>query len=351
MKIERVVTSISWIPSEAIKGALKVPFEVGMAHYDDPLPDVIHDLESLRAADKFRFANELRAWIEIEDSSEGWGGRSLPSRGDSRITGFGYSGGAQIGSTTLRLGSKEMTFAAAAYPTIQRDPEVGPNYVKFVQTAGGRTGAPAPRPVPHPPLFQISAPTAWTTLNLTIYSDGRSEFEVTGASPFPRHWIYDHEGKLAAKSGLIDFKDWSKHAFGERTPWGAEDSPALVTAVETALERELSFLIMRAGKKPEKRKIKAGKALTEQGQEGNELYLLLDGVLQVDVDGNDLAELGPGAILGERALLEGGRRTATLRALTKCTVAVAAAENVNRAALEELAKTHRREEPADEQQT
>ncbi|TMK53513.1 MAG: cyclic nucleotide-binding domain-containing protein [Actinobacteria bacterium] len=243
-----------------------------------------------------------------------------------------------------------MTFAAAAYPTIQRDPEVGPNYVKFVQTAGGRTGAPAPRPVPHPPFFQISAPTAWTTLSLTIYSDGRSEFEATGASPFPRHWIYDHEGKLAAKSGLIDFKDWSKHAFGERTPWGAEDSPALVTAVETALERELSFLIMRAGKKPEKRKIKAGKSLTEQGQEGNELYLLLDGVLQVDVDGNVLAELAPGAILGERALLEGGRRTATLRALTKCTVAVAAAENVNRAALEELAKTHRREEPADEQQ-
>src|SRR5438132_13586435 len=81
MKIERVVTSISWIPSEAIKGALKVPFEVGMAHYDDPLPDVIHDLESLRAADKFRFANELRAWIEVEDSSEGWGGFALPLLG------------------------------------------------------------------------------------------------------------------------------------------------------------------------------------------------------------------------------------------------------------------------------
>jgi CRP-like cAMP-binding protein len=116
-----------------------------------------------------------------------------------------------------------------------------------------------------------------------------------------------------------------------------------VTAVETALERDLSFLIMRAGKKPERRKIKEGKTLTEQGQDGNELYLLLDGVLQVDVDGNVLAELGPGAILGELALLEGGKRTATLRALTKCTVAVAAAENVNRAALEELAKTHRRE--------
>jgi hypothetical protein len=324
-----------------------VPFEVGMAHYDDPLPDVIHDLQKLQEEDRFRFANELRAWIDVEDASEGWGGRSLPARGDSRITGFGYSGGGHIGATTLRLGSKEMTFAAAAYPTLQREPEVGPNFVKFVQTAGGRTGAPAPRAVPHPPFFQINAPTAWTTLSLTLYSDGRSEFEVLGASPFPRHWIYNHEGKLSAKSGLIDFKDWSKHAFGDRTPWGAEDAPAIVTAVESALERELSFLIMRAGKKPEKRKIKEGKALTEQGAEGNELYLLLDGVLQVDVDGKVVGELGPGAILGERALLEGGRRTATLRALTKCTVAVAAAENVNRAALEELAKTHRREAPED----
>src|SRR5260221_13789883 len=129
MKHERVVTSISWIPSEAIKGALKVPFEVGMAHYDDPLPDVVRDLEPLRAEDRFRFANELRAWIDVEDASEGWGGRSLPARGDSRITGFGYSGGGQIGATTLRLGSKEMAFAAAAYPTLHGDPQVGTNYV------------------------------------------------------------------------------------------------------------------------------------------------------------------------------------------------------------------------------
>src|SRR5207244_12070879 len=107
-------------------------------------------------------------------------------------------------------------------------------------------GARARRGVPRPPFFQRSAPRAGTPLSPTLYSDGRTECEVLGASPFPRHWIYDHEGKLAAKSGLIDFKDWSKHAFGERTPWGAEDSPAIVTAVETALERELSFLIMRA---------------------------------------------------------------------------------------------------------
>ena len=75
-------------------------------------------------------------------------------------------------------------------------------------------------------------------------------------------------GKLAAKAGLADFKDWWRHAFGKHTPWGDEDSPALVTAVETALERELAANIMRGGEKPSVRKLKQGALLTEQGQPG-----------------------------------------------------------------------------------
>src|SRR5258708_13086066 len=100
-----------------------------MAHYDDPLPDVIHDLEKLREEDRFRFANELRAWVDVEDASEGWGGRSLPARGDSRITAFGYTGGGHIGATPLRLGSKQMTFAPAAYPTLHPAPPPGPPFL------------------------------------------------------------------------------------------------------------------------------------------------------------------------------------------------------------------------------
>lgn len=343
MKISSSVTTLSWIPSEAITGSLKLPFEVGVAHYDAPPPDVIEDLDALRAADRFRFANQLAAWIEIDDRPASWGGRALPG-GGGRITRFGYGGGGLIGSTTLRLGSKAMTFAAVAYPVIQREPEVGDTWVKFSQTTGGRTGVPAPRPVPHPPFFQLAAPTAWTTLSLTLHTDGRAEYALTGASPFPRHWVYDAQGKLAAKSGLIDFKDWGKHAFGDRTPWGDEDAPALVTAVESELEREMSMTIMRSGAKPEKRKLKKGKTLTEQGEEGKELYLLLDGVLEVDVDGTIVAEVGPGAILGERALLEGGKRTSTLRALTNCTVVVADGGDIDIDSLNELAAGRRREE-------
>lgn len=329
MRIESSVTAISWIPSEAItKLGLKLPFEFGVAHYDDPLPDVITDLEALRAADRFRFANVLSAWVEVGD--------------DGRITDHGFSGGSVIGSTTLKLGQRAATFAGVPLPDIQRDPEVTDHSVRFVQTAGGRTGVPAPRRVNHPPFVQISAPTAWSTLSLTVHADGRVEPELTGASPFPRHWVYDADGKLMAKTGLIDFTDWFRHAFDDHTPWGDQDSPALVTAVESALERELSRSLMKNAK-PQVRKVKEGAALVRQGEEGREMFLLLDGVLTVDVDGERVAELGPGALIGERALLEGGQRTATLTALTKCRVAVVDPTNVDPEALSGLAREHDRE--------
>ncbi len=155
--------------------------------------------------------------------------------------------------------------------------------------------------------------------------------------------MYDGNGRLAHKSAVIDYHQWSTNMFGDRTPWGAADSPVLVTEVETALERELSMAIMRSGERPRLQKLKAGEHLTEQGQEASELFLLLDGLLQVEVDGEVVAEVGPGAVLGERAMLEHGRRTATLKALTPCRVAVAERSVVDEDALRLLSAGHRRE--------
>jgi CRP-like cAMP-binding protein len=101
---------------------------------------------------------------------------------------------------------------------------------------------------------------------------------------------------------------------------------------------------MRGGAKPVISKFRAGTLLAEQGQPGQEIFLLLDGVVAVSVDGIELAELGPGAILGERAVLEQGLRTATLRAATDCVVAAADAGNVDRQRLQELERLHHRED-------
>lgn len=328
MRIESSVTAISWIPSEAIEGLPKLPFEMGITHYDQPPPDSIEELEDLRQTDRFREANELRAYIEVDDG---------------RIVGYGHLGQGHIGATTVRVGPAAVRFPAVHLPDLQPEPEVTATSVRFVQTVGGRMGLPTPRPVPHKPFVQFWPAIAWTTLALTINADGTSSHELVGASPFPRHWIYDDGGKLVAKSGLVDFKRWFNDSFGERTPWGSYDSPALVSTVESALERELSTTIMRGGAKPKIRLLPAGETLVTQGEPGTEIYLLLDGILSVEVDGEVLGELGPGAIVGERAALEGGLRTATLRAATRIRVAVAEPSAVDAEALATLAAGHRRE--------
>jgi len=329
MRIEASVTSISWIPSEAITGmGAKLPFETGVAHYDQPPPDVVENLEELGGADRFRFANQLRGWVKVANG---------------RIVDHGQSGGGAIGSTTLKVGPKQVVFQAVALPDLRTRPKVTKDSVTFFQTAGGRTGVPAPRRVRRAPYVQFAAPLAWTTLALTVFADGGSHHELVGASPFPRHWVYDTEGKLSSKSGTIDFSSWYRRAFGKHSPWGDRDSPALATEVETALERQLSRELMGSAK-PKLRKVKAGAVITEQGEEADELFLVLDGVVRVEVDGERVAEYGPGSMHGERAALEGGRRTSTVRAVTACRLATAPAAQFDRSALEVLSSGHRREE-------
>jgi hypothetical protein len=335
MRYESSVTSLSWIPSEAVTGVTRAAFDSGFSHYDDPPPAEFADIGELRAADRFRFANVLRAWIDVDASG--------------RITGGGYGGGGLMGATTLRLAGLSHTFQAVALPDIQRPPELcspeqGESWMRFVQTAGGRTAVPMPRPVRRRPFVQWQAPLVWTTLSLTLHADGRAEYDVAGASRFPRHWIYDDGGKLAHKSGLTDYADWTRVSFGRHTPWGDQDSPALVTAVETALERALSVQLMHGAARPRITQLQPGDELVRQGDLGQEIYLLLDGVIRVERDGTRLAEYGPGAMLGERAVLEGGIRTSTLVAVTRCRVASVPAVQLDLSDLTELASGHRRED-------
>ena len=286
-RIESSVTSVSWIPLDAMEGVRGLAADLGLGHWDLPPPDRLGDLDALIAADAIRFANELRAFVEVEDG---------------RITRHGHLGRGRMGRTILRTGSRQLAFAAVALPDLRPEPEVGVTSARFVQTAGGRSGVPLPRRVRRSPFVRLAAPTAWTTLALTVHADGSAEHEVVGASPFPRHWIYDHAGVLVAKSGLIDFAGWLQQADGERTPWGHEDSPALVTAVESALERRLSRLVLEA--RLPFRRLRPGATLVEQGTAGRDVFIVFDGFLAVEVDGRVVSEIGPGALVGEAAALQ-----------------------------------------------
>jgi Cyclic nucleotide-binding domain len=324
MRIESSVTSLSWIPLGAVEGFNRLTFGLlRVAHFDPPPPEVLGDLDELQATGRFRFANRLEAWIQVQDGC---------------IVDAGQSGGGRVNVTRVGYGSASIAFTPVVLPDLRSEPEIGPTRARFVQTAGGQTGFPTPRRVRHEPYVQLWGPATWSTLALTIHADGRSEARLIGASSFPRHWVYNHGGRLVAKSGFIDYDAWWREAFGTHTPWGAEDSAPVVTAVESALERHLSVAVIDA--KPRFLRLQAGRTLVQQGERGDELFLLFDGVLRVEVDGKPVTEVGPGAILGEMALLHEGRRMATLRAVTPCRVAVVPKDRIDRQALEELAKGH-----------
>jgi hypothetical protein len=196
MRIESSVTSVSWIPSAAITGVTQVPFGLGVAHYDDPPPDEWKDLDSVLGPEGARFANNLAAWVEVEDG---------------KITGFGQSGEGRVSSTLVRLRGMRVQVEAVGYPDLR------------------------PAPV-------------------------------------------------------------------------------------------------------------AGDTILAEGETADDIILVLDGVVEVEAAGSVLATLGPGAVLGERASLEHGRRTATVRALTNCRIVTYLAADLSPKDLRELATGHHRED-------
>jgi CRP-like cAMP-binding protein len=81
--------------------------------------------------------------------------------------------------------------------------------------------------------------------------------------------------------------------------------------------------------------------LVRQGDQADVVFLLFDGLLDVEIDGVPAAQVGPGAIVGEAAGLEVKRRSATLRAVTACRVARVPGAALDNAALARLAEARR----------
>ncbi len=72
------------------------------------------------------------------------------------------------------------------------------------------------------------------------------------------------------------------------------------------------------------RSLRAGQALFAEGEAGEELYLLREGLLEIfkkDFLGDlRIAEIRPGGMVGEMALIEGKPRSANVRAALDCEV-------------------------------
>jgi CRP/FNR family cyclic AMP-dependent transcriptional regulator len=61
--------------------------------------------------------------------------------------------------------------------------------------------------------------------------------------------------------------------------------------------------------------IRDGQVLLHQGDLAHEFFLVLDGQVRIERDGEVLAELGPGEFFGEIALIDHGPRTASAKAI------------------------------------
>ena len=132
MRVESSVTSVSWLPSYTVSGPYQAGFAVGASHSDDPPPDVITgraDLEALHAAERFRFANHLAAWIEVD--------------GD-RIVDAGYSGRGYISSTRFGWGrQREVTFQPVSFPELRASWPPSPRWPISASGCAPRTASTA----------------------------------------------------------------------------------------------------------------------------------------------------------------------------------------------------------------
>ena len=83
--------------------------------------------------------------------------------------------------------------------------------------------------------------------------------------------------------------------------------------------------------------LKAGSILCEEGDAGQEMYILNRGNLQVFIGGKKVFDIfDPGTVIGEMALLLGAKRTATIKTVTDCNITIVKREN-----LEEVAKSNK----------
>ena len=223
---------------------------------------MLGDLEKLQEKDAFREANELRGWIEVEKGGSSTTAAKVAVSSASRACGSGRPGW-PFRPSPFRSSSPSRRSVTAG---------------SFVQTAGRADGLPAPRRVRGKPYFQLASASAWTTLELIIHADGRSQGSLVGASPFPRHWVYDDRGSSRSR-GRSTSRSGTASPTARTHPGAAKTHPPSSQRSSRSSSAELTESVMQLDAKLPRRRLAPGDTLVEQGAEGDNLFVLLDGVL------------------------------------------------------------------------
>ena len=198
MRYESSITSLSWIPSEAVTGG----HQAGLRRRSRPLrPAAARGDRGHRGAPRRRslpVRQRPRAWIEVGAAGE--------------ITDAGY-GRRRPDRLHHRPAAGLRTFEAVGLPDLQRatrskDGSAGSCRPWRPHRAAG-AAAGASRPV-HPVAGAAGVDDPGADDPRRREGRGRAD----RGEPLPRHWVYDADGQLSHKSGLADFKDWSGKSFG-----------------------------------------------------------------------------------------------------------------------------------------
>ena len=80
----------------------------------------------------------------------------------------------------------------------------------------------------------------------------------------------------------------------------------------------------------EERRVDSGTELTEEGQEGDEFFVVAEGLAEAVIGGKKVGSIKPGSFFGEMALLDQGPRVATVRAKLPTRVLVLDAKSFGR---------------------
>ena len=68
-------------------------------------------------------------------------------------------------------------------------------------------------------------------------------------------------------------------------------------------------------------RIESGADIFREGEQGDRMYIVSEGVVELSVKGRIIATIGKGSIFGEMALIDDKPRSATARAKTDCELA------------------------------
>lgn len=106
-------------------------------------------------------------------------------------------------------------------------------------------------------------------------------------------------------------------------------------AKSTSLQQQLAAVSLFSRLSPRELKIvatlihqreaHAGEIIFDEGEEGQAIYIIFTGRILICPQGQvdaPIAEIGPGRIFGELALIDGGSRSAQARALADCDLGV-----------------------------